>query len=391
MRILKFDLLYPADYFLQLREDNKALIDQLSFEEYVQWIHSLKIGYGDTISRELKNAGCEVQDYYNQDAVFLQKLIQKYQFKTGFMQNLFSNNSSFLKTLSLKTILQYRRIKKVRQDVQKNILLRKFIDAYKPDVIFLREPCHVDNAIFRDIKDQYLITTLIGCNIAHPINWQAHTSDLIFTIFPHYRTFFEANRINCSLFEYGIDDSVYEAVKELPKLHDVVFVGLLGTEEQYQKTRLMEYMAQRFHFKWWGPKGNQIDQFPNLKKSWQGYTAGMEMYKIYRQAKIVLNDYVDTAGTTGVNMRIKEVMGVGSFLLTRFAENIRLLEGENVMKTFKSETECSALIDHYLLHEEERETIARNGYAYSSKHYNSRQMMEPMLKDIAAALQKKNT
>lgn len=381
MRILKFDILYPNDYFLQKQEENKTLIGKLSFEEYVQWIHSLKIGYGDIITKELKKAGWEIQDYYNQDPVFIQKLKESHHFNTDFIRNLFSKNIKYLKPFTLKTILQYRRVKNVRQEVQKNILLRKFIDAYKPDIIFLREPCQVDNAIFREIKDQYLVATLIGCNISHPINWQAQNSDTIFTIFPEYKTFFDANRINSSLFEYGIDDTVYEEVKDLPKIHDVVFVGLLGTEEQSTKTQLMEYVAGRFDFKWWGPKGNLIEKFPNLQRTWQGVVAGKEMFIVYRQAKIVVNDYVDTANNSAVNMRIKEVLSTGSLLLTRTAENISFLKELGAIEVFTDEEDCAAKISHLLKAGDEREQIAKKGYATAKKLYSSAVIIKNM-KDV---------
>lgn len=381
MRILKFDILYPTEYFLQKQEENKALIEKLSFEEYVQWIHSLKIGYGETITGELKKTGCEVQDYYNQDEVFLDKLKKKYHLNTGFIQNLFSKNRTYLKSFSLKTILQYRRIKKVRQEVQKNILLRKFIDTYKPDVIFLREPCQVDNAIFREIKDQYLVATLIGCNISHPINWQAHTSDVIFTIFPHYKTFFEANKIETHFFEYGISESVYAEGKGLPKLYDIVFIGLLGTDDQSKKTSLMESIAADFNFKWWGPKGNLINNYPNLVKSWQGMAAGMDMFTIYSQAKIVVNDYVDTADSKAVNMRLTEVLSTGTLLLSRFAKSLIKLKENNAIETFENEQDCKNKLLYLLSHDAEREEIAMKGLSIGKELYNSTGEMLKM-KDI---------
>jgi spore maturation protein CgeB len=169
----------------------------------------------------------------------------------------------------------------------------------------------------------------------------------------------------------------------------VSFVGLLGTNVQMHKTLLMESVAARHPFHWWGPKGPLLDSFPNLTKTWQGVVAGKEMYEVYQRSKIVVNDYVITANSDGVNMRLKEVMSTGSFLLTRFAENIRFLEEANALKTFTTEAECSQLIKHYLLHEEEREQIAATGYTYVRNHFGSSTVMEPVITAIAEALEKK--
>ena len=389
MRILKFDILYPNDYFLKKQEENKELISNLSFEGYVEWIHSLKIGYGDIITEELKKAGCEVQDYYNQDEVFLHKLKKKYHFNPGFLHNIFSKDIKFLKQFSLKKLLQSRKNQQVRSELQKNVIVRKYIDEYKPDIIFLREPCQVDNAIFREIKNDYLVATLIGCNITHPINWQAQTSDVIFTLIPEYKTFFEINKIETYLFEYGISEAMYEELKGLPKIHDVVFVGLLGTDDQSQKSRLMEFIASHFNFKWWGPMGELINDYPNLEKAWQGMAAGKDMFTIYHQAKIVLNDYVDTANHKAVNMRIKEVLSTGSLLLTRQAENITLLREQEAIETFENEEDCKTKLEYLLANGEQREAIAMKGLSIAKELYRSSDIISRMKETLEKSYKNK--
>jgi hypothetical protein len=275
--------------------------------------------------------------------------------------------------------------KQLRKQILNDVLVQEAIAFYKPNVIFLREPAQVNNSLFKELKKKYLIVTLIGCNIAHPVNWSPLHSDFIFTIFKHYETFFRINGIRSAMFEYGIAERAYaQKAKEI----EVSFVGLLGTHEQMQKTLLMESVAAKHPFQWWGPKGPLLDCFPHLTKTWQGIVAGKEMYEVYQRSKIVVNDYVDTANCNGVNMRIKEVMGTGSFLLTRFSENIRLLEEVNALKTFKNEAECSEMITHYLSHDKEREAIALNGYAYAREHFHSKRVLGPMIQEITNVLHK---
>lgn len=388
MRILKFDLLYPDAYFRQIQERNSAYIQGCSLEQYVQWIHAQQIAYGEVISEAFEQAGWEVIDFYNQDLLYRQKLQAETGINPSFFQLLSSAKRRMFYHVPLQDLVAAVTRKEVRAQILNDVLIQEVIAYYKPDVIFLREPAQVNNVLFRELKKNHLVVTLIGCNIAHPVNWSPLHSDLIYTIIPEYDAFFRINGIASSLFEYGIID---EAPKSVAKDIAVSFVGLLGTKEQMQKTLLMEAIAAQHPFQWWGPKGPLLDSFPHLVKSWQGIVAGKEMYEVYRRSKIVVNDYVDTANNKALNMRIKEVMGAGSFLLTRFADNIRFLEEANTLKTFKTEADCSAMIAHYLLQEEEREAIARNGYVFASEHYNSKRMLEPMMKDIAAALLKKRS
>jgi hypothetical protein len=386
MKILKFDLLYPAAYFEQIKKRDQSIIPSLSLQNYVQWIHEQQIGYGEVISHAFKLAGWEVFDFYNQDPLYRQKLQAEKGIRPSFFQLLSSVKRRYFNHVSLQDFIAAINRKEVRKQILNDVLVQEAIAYYKPDVIFLREPAQVNNRLFKELKKKHLIVTLIGCNIAHPLNWNPLHSDLIFTIFKHYNTFFRINGIRSAMFEYGIAEQAYaQKAKDI----DVSFVGLLGTNEQMQKTLLLESIAAKHPFQWWGPKGPLLDSFPHLTKTWKGVVAGKEMYEVYQRSKIVVNDYVDTANSDGVNMRIKEVMGTGSFLLTRFAENISLLEDANAVKTFTTEAECSALIRHYLLHEEEREQIATTGYTYAHNHFRSINLMKPVIAAIAEAFEKK--
>jgi hypothetical protein len=386
MKILKFDLLYPAAYFEQIQKRDQSIISSLSLQNYVQWIHEQQIGYGEVISHAFKQAGWEVIDFYNQDMIYRQKIQAETGIRPSFLQLLSSAKRRYFYQVTLQDFVAALTRKEVRNQILNDVLVQEAIACFKPDVIFLREPAQVNSRLFKELKKKYLIVTLIGCNIAHPVNWSPFYSDLIYTIIPEYDVFFRINGLNSELFEYGIAEQAYaQKAKEI----DVSFVGLLGSGEQMQKTLLMESIAAKHPFQWWGPKGPLLDSFPHLTKTWKGIVAGKEMYEVYQHSKIVLNDYGETANSRAVNMRIKEVMGAGSFLLTRFAENIRLLEEANALKTFTTEAECSQLIRHYLLHEEEREQIASTGYTYACNHYGSSTVMAPMIAAITEALEKK--
>lgn len=386
MKILKFDLLYPQSYFETLKQTQIKFLEELSLLDYIDWIHSLQIAYGETISFHFKERGWEVLDFYNQDQIFLQKIKLFSGIKPVLNDILSAQKRKDYYHFTLKNLVKAFTDSVARDQIKNEVFIRRFIQYYKPDVIFLREPSQVNNQLFHDLKKKYLIVTLIGCNISHPVNWTPLNSDLIFTIIPEYQQFFQINGIESHLFEYGI---VPLDKKLIEKEFDVSFVGLLGTKEQKRKTELMEEIAAVFDFKWWGPKGDQLELFPNLLRTWQGIVAGKEMFDIYRRSKIVVNDYVDTANNQAVNMRIKEVLGAGSFLLTRRAINIRLLEKNGVLKTFDSSTECINLIRFYLFQHNEREQIAKQGFLFATEHFSSRNKVGEMAEMIEKKLQEK--
>jgi len=96
------------------------------------------------------------------------------------------------------------------------------------------------------------------------------------------------------------------------------------------------------------------------------------MLKIYKQSKVVLNDYPDFMQGHSNNMRNMEVFSVGSFLLTRAAEALRSLEKEEAVATFKDADDCVAKLRHFLANEAEREAVAKKGHRLALEKFNYR-------------------
>jgi len=97
-----------------------------------------------------------------------------------------------------------------------------------------------------------------------------------------------------------------------------------------------------------------------------------DMFKVFRRSKIVLNTHSDITGKVKGNMRIYEVLGSGSFMLSD--EGIypkHLIAGEDFV-TYKNNKDMIDKISYYLKNDKEREEIALNGYKKISKYYNTK-------------------
>ena len=102
---------------------------------------------------------------------------------------------------------------------------------------------------------------------------------------------------------------------------------------------------------------------------------GRSMYKALRSGRIVIDaratheivDHngrriVDLAGNETANMRMFEVTGCGSFLLTEYYENLREYFKPGIeIETFRNREELIDKIHYYLANPEKREKIAKNG------------------------------
>jgi spore maturation protein CgeB len=89
---------------------------------------------------------------------------------------------------------------------------------------------------------------------------------------------------------------------------------------------------------------------------------GMDMYNLFYRSKIVLNYHIGVAGDYAGNMRMFEVTGVGSCLLTDNKKNISdLFEPDNEIVVYKNADECIAKAKWLLENDEERKKISVKG------------------------------
>lgn len=102
-----------------------------------------------------------------------------------------------------------------------------------------------------------------------------------------------------------------------------------------------------------------------------------DMVLLINQSEIVLNLGI---GQTGIQQRVFEVLGCGSFLLTNvIPKGDRFFQDGVHLKYFTDET-IEKHIEYYLTNEDEREKIAYQGYLEVQKH-TWKDRMEKIIKD----------
>jgi spore maturation protein CgeB len=89
---------------------------------------------------------------------------------------------------------------------------------------------------------------------------------------------------------------------------------------------------------------------------------GIEMFKLFSQSRIVLNYHIGIAGDYAGNMRMFEVTGAGSCLLTDNKKNLSsLFDTENEVVVYDNPDDCITKVKWLLSHEDERKRIALAG------------------------------
>jgi spore maturation protein CgeB len=378
-RLLYIDAVYPYEWLQQKQKD----VESLPFVQYREWLLSQRIYLSDYITSNLDTSHFECETLIVNDPLFITKLNSFLRGKK-INRKKAGNIKRRLKEIADVSALKFYRYLKPSEQARRDRAVKKACEYFQPDIIFVREPSGIDTYFWNQFRNKSLVIGLIGCNTAHPTNWLSHNFDVLFSLTPEYQQFFKVQGIPSYLFSYGVDKRVFSQLSEIiEKKYDVSFVGLLGSDVQAAKTKLMETIASGFSFNWWGPWNVDENEFPNLFRSYKGTTSGIEMLTIYRQSKIVVNDYVDTANGKAVNLRLYEVLNSGSFLLTREAENLKQQFGD-IVCMFNSEEDCIKKISWFLKHENERESKARSASAYALEHFS----YTTQLREIGSILNK---
>lgn len=90
---------------------------------------------------------------------------------------------------------------------------------------------------------------------------------------------------------------------------------------------------------------------------------------VYKNSKINLNITLRSIGS-GIPLRVFDIMGCGGFLLTNYqADLFEFFEPDKDFVYYTDYDDLLAKVQYYLTHDEERVTIARNGYEKVKKSH----------------------
>lgn len=370
MKILKFDTLYPTSYLQTKINQNIEQIKKMNFIEYNDWLIKLRMNFSDFYTFNLREEGWEANEIFlHSNRYYIRKLgIHYYGIAFYLIQLIYKLRNSVCK--SKKSLLEK--------------LIKKIIYVERPDVIFIREQSGVNSLFWNSFRNKALVVSRMECGV--PKYWSPSCYDLVYTNINTYRDFFNSNRIPTKTNYSGFDKRILDEIEIRSRKYDVTFVGGLGNPTFTEKTDFLESILKKkdnsFNFKWWGYKeGNDFDKtYPLLSKCYEGEIGGLDMFQLYSESKIVLNDYGIAAGGQGMNMRIYEVMGIGRFLLTR--KSTMFNDWGDVITTFSDTDDCLEKIYYYLIHNEEREEIAKIGQEFILKHHNYKGIMRKLSEEL---------
>jgi spore maturation protein CgeB len=301
--------------------------------------------------------------------------------------------------------------------VKKEEVLIDQIAYFQPEVILIENLSYVTPALLKYIREHIPGIRLIAANHCSPFNSKVLDSlsgvDFVFTCTPGLKSSIESLGKKSYLVYHGFDSDLLNKLAIPPEdpqnafifsgslitggdfhaqriklieriLKENIDIGLYVNLEKYYRIRAKQSIYLLSKTLGTLKMENVANRFPILKygKTWvDSYSKrlidhkkppvfGVDMLNLFVNSKIVLNFHIGIAGDFAGNMRMFEVTGVGSCLLTDNKKNMGdLFDTDSEVVVYDNEEDCVAKAKWLFEHEDERKQIALSGQKKTLKYH----------------------
>jgi spore maturation protein CgeB len=323
-------------------------------------------------------------------------------------------------------------------------LLLEQIKSIKPDVIFFQDSLSFDYSFIEDVKKNVpSVKKIIGW-CCSPYTAQQFENyklfDFVFTCSPGFVKQFEKIGIKAYRLNHAFEHSLLPRIQKGNAYEetDFIFIGSFVGSKDFHKERikLIEFLiSEKVNLSLYTnlPKDNlpyvysqkvgylfsqllksiglgdlalslpgvkktvRLTEMPkriNFSKAFKETADptplyGIEMFKALSKSKIGFNSHGGVAGDYAANVRLFEVTGVGSCLLTDHKKNITdFFEPDSEVVTYKSVDECIEKVNWLLSHPKELTEIAIAGQKRTLKDNTFERRAEELHEIILRELSK---
>jgi spore maturation protein CgeB len=312
--------------------------------------------------------------------------------------------------ISNDTLLQHKwkLENKLKSDKESDLLFAQ-VKAFGPDVLWIENMSYLNDDWFNEIRNKIKTVKLIIAYHCAPFNRvllnKLKNVDFIITCTPGLKKSFEEKGIKAFLVYHGFDTELLTRLgkKSDKPANNLAFSGSLITGGSFHNARInlienmireeidmalyatlekkyriiakqiiydltrflkklrLESLTYRIPFFEYGRTPVKSYSVALLKLN-NPPLYGIDMYNLFQDSKVVLNIHIGVAGDCAGNMRMFEVTGVGSCLLTDNKKNIAdLFEPGKEIVVYDSPEDCIRKVKWLLEHDKEREEIAHAG------------------------------
>jgi Uncharacterized protein conserved in bacteria len=385
-------MILDADYFdyLSWLYSHHPGLEKQPYDEQMRVRNESLFGTGGFYSSNLRNLGLEAYDIYTNNEFMQKAWAREHGLKVKDNSKLRQQYTNiFQRGISIAARTPLRRLRPLVRPVLKSLgsqdpwlydILAAQIKYSKPDILLNHSMNSISSQFLREMKPH--VRFLMGQHAATKLSEENDYSsyDLILSSFPPTLDWFRHKGIPAEMIRLGFEPKVLSYLKPEDRTFGVTFLGSFFAGIHSSRAALLESLCDRIEeIRVWGTGIDQLSLTSPIRRCYMGQAWGREMFQILRKSKITLNHHGDIAPYAN-NMRLYEATGVGTLLITDWKENLyEMFEPGKEVVGYKSPEECLELIQYYLGHNEERETIADAGQARTLKEHTYYQRMQELV------------
>lgn len=299
-------------------------------------------------------------------------------------------------------------------------LVYEQVKIFKPEVLWLENLRYINEGWVDFIRNSVSTIRLIIASHCAPYNSQIlrilKNLDFVLTCTPGFKSDLEKHGIKAFLVYHGFDPAILDKIYEIDHFpeNSFIFSGSLHMGSGYHDERIElieDILKANIDLKIYGnlekkykirakqsfyytikllnflKLGKFIHNTPLLNKHLEYATTpitnysrrldkavkpplfGVDMFKLLRKSKIILNIHGKIANEYAGNMRLFEATGVGSCLITDNKKNLNELFDNNEIVVYNKSEDCIEKVKWLLENEEERRKIAKSGQLRTLKSH----------------------
>jgi hypothetical protein len=228
--------------------------------------------------------------------------------------------------------------------------------ALRPDVLFLHDLLRLSSRELTFFRSHVPFVMGQIASIAPPLE-RMRPLDLVVSSFPHFVQRYRQAGIDSELLRLAFLPSVCdrltaEGVACEPASADrsgAVFVGGFYPNTYERVMPALEQLCREIDVAVYGPSPEHLPPGSPIRARHRGDAWGLDMYRHFAQARVVVNRHGDIAEGYANNMRLYEATGVGATLVTEAAPNLAdIFEPEREVVTYRDGDELVARVRRLL-------------------------------------------
>ena len=295
--------------FLRAHYAQYPEIADLGYKEALGRLMARCFGTSDFYSANLRSIGSFAQDVVANDAELQAKWASEAQIGRP--------GRSLARTVASKVPYLKRFAASARW--LETVLARQ-VEAARPQVLYVQDVRLCTPQFMNRVRPFVnLVVGQIACPL--PDDSFLRGVDLMLTSCPHFVQRFRNRGIATQYLRLGFESSLLGRLTRTPAAYGAVFVGGMTTLHVKGNETIRD-VAEKIDLDVWGYGFDNLPSDSPVLRRFHGEAWGLDMYNVFKGAKIVVNRHGEVAENNASNMRLFEATGVGSLLITDEKDNL---------------------------------------------------------------------